>query len=124
MRFQKTVKKCTLGLNGAQQGLTLKLTPHLLLIRVQPVLFFSKRLQPITANAMCTVSIMLLSLTHLILSISCGYLIKFHDFANNNQEGMKHQMRGATQAQLGMTLWISLLHKNIFILFSVLNANL
>ncbi len=87
--------------------------------------FFSrKRLQSITADAMFTVSIMLSSLTHLILSISCSYLIKFHDFADNNQEGMKHQMRGATQAQLGMTLCISLLHKNIFILFSVLNANL
>jgi len=40
-------------------------------------------------------------LVHLILSlcISYPYLIKFHDFADNNQEGMKHQMRGATQAQ-------------------------
>jgi hypothetical protein len=37
------------------------------------------------------------------------YFIKLHDFANNNQEGMKHQMRGATQAQQGMTLQITLL---------------
>jgi hypothetical protein len=38
---------------------------------------------------------------HLILSVylSYPYLIRFHDFADNNQEGMKHQMRGATQAQ-------------------------
>jgi hypothetical protein len=45
---------------------------------------------------------------HLILSLSISYhyLIKFHDFADNSQEGMKHQMRGATQAQLGMTLRI------------------
>jgi hypothetical protein len=28
-------------------------------------------------------------------------LIKFHDFEDNGQEGMKHQMRGATQAQTG-----------------------
>jgi hypothetical protein len=33
-----------------------------------------------------------------------NYLIKFHDFADNSQEGMKHQMRGATQTQQGMTL--------------------
>jgi hypothetical protein len=46
------------------------------------------------------------SLVHLIrsLSISYPYLIKFDDFADNSQEGMKHQMRGATQAQQGMTL--------------------
>jgi hypothetical protein len=37
------------------------------------------------------------SLVHLILSlrISYTYLIKFHDFADNSQEGMKLQMRGA-----------------------------
>ncbi len=33
-------------------------------------------------------------------------LIKFHDFVDNSQEGMKHQMRGATQAQPSMTLQI------------------
>jgi len=45
------------------------------------------------------------SLVHLILSlnISYPYLIKFHDFADNSQEGMKHQMKGTTQAQQGMT---------------------
>jgi hypothetical protein len=37
------------------------------------------------------------------------YLIKFHDFADNSQEVMKHQMRGATQAQQGMTLRITLM---------------
>jgi len=53
---------------------------------------------------------------HLILSlnISYPYLIKFHDFADftdkaSPQEGMRHQMRGATQAQQGMTLQITLL---------------
>jgi hypothetical protein len=37
------------------------------------------------------------SLVHLMLnlSISYPYLIKFHDFADNIQEGMKHQMWGA-----------------------------
>ncbi len=44
-------------------------------------------------------------LVHLILNlnISYPYLIKFHDFENNSEEGMKHQMRGETQAQQGMT---------------------
>jgi hypothetical protein len=43
---------------------------------------------------------------HLIFnfSISCFYIIKFHDFADNKQEGMKHQMKGAIQAQQVMTL--------------------
>jgi hypothetical protein len=52
------------------------------------------------------------SLVHLTLSfsISYPYLIKFHDFAENSQEEMKHQMRGATQAQQGMTLRITLLN--------------
>jgi len=37
-------------------------------------------------------------MVHLILSLSISYpyLIKFHDFVDNNQEGMKHQMKGAT----------------------------
>ncbi len=35
--------------------------------------------------------------------------MKFHNFADNSQEGMKHQMRGATQAQQGMTLQITLM---------------
>jgi hypothetical protein len=30
-------------------------------------------------------------------------------FADNRQEGMKHEMTGATQAQLGTTLWITLM---------------
>ncbi len=48
---------------------------------------------------------------HLILSLSISYpyLIKFHDFADNSQERMKHHMRGATQTQQGMTLQITLL---------------
>ncbi len=37
------------------------------------------------------------------------YLIKFHDFADNSQEGMKHQMGSATQAQQGMTFWITVI---------------
>jgi hypothetical protein len=45
---------------------------------------------------------------HLMLSLSISYpdLTKFHDFADNSQEGMKHQTRVATQAQEGMTLRI------------------
>jgi hypothetical protein len=37
--------------------------------------------------------------------ISYPYLIKFHDFVDKSQKGMKHQMKGATQAQEGMTLY-------------------
>ncbi len=57
-------------------------------------------------------------LVHLILSlnISYTYLIKFHDFVDNNQEEMKHQMRGAIQAQQGMTLQITLMILTHFIL--------
>jgi hypothetical protein len=55
------------------------------------------------------------NLVHLILnlSISYPYLIKFHDFVDNSQEGMKHQMRGATQAQQGMTLLITLINQQL-----------
>ncbi len=35
------------------------------------------------------------------------YLIKFHNFVDNSQEGMKHQMWGATQAQHGRTFQIT-----------------
>jgi len=51
------------------------------------------------------------SLVHLTLSLSISYpdLIKFHDFADNSQEGMKHQMRDVTQTQQGMTLPITLI---------------
>jgi hypothetical protein len=57
---------------------------------------------------------MLLLLVQLIpsLSISYPYLIKFHDFVDNSQERMKHQMRGATEAQQGMTLGITLLYQS------------
>jgi hypothetical protein len=43
-------------------------------------------------------------LVHLMLSLSISYpnLINFHVFADNSPEGMKHQMRGATQAQQGV----------------------
>ncbi len=48
---------------------------------------------------------------HLIrsLKISYSFLIKFHDFADNKQERLKHQTTGATQAQNGMTFRITLL---------------
>jgi len=41
------------------------------------------------------------SLVHLMpsLSISYPYLIEFHDFADNIQQGMKHQIGGAIQAE-------------------------
>ncbi len=63
-----------------------------------PSPLFPERFQPITAAAMCTVAINFLepgAFNALNLSISYPYLIKFHDFAGNIQEGMKHQMWGA-----------------------------
>jgi hypothetical protein len=43
------------------------------------------------------------SVVHLMLShsISYPYLIEFHDFLQNIQQAMKHQMAVATQAQQG-----------------------
>jgi hypothetical protein len=60
---------------------------------------------------MCTVTVNVLEPVQLILSLSISYpyVIKFHDFVHNSQEGMKHQMRGPTQAQPAMTLRITLL---------------
>jgi hypothetical protein len=62
---------------------------------------------------------MLSSLVHLLLSLSISYLylIKFHDFADNSQEGMKHQMGGATQAQQSLTFIDFLYNCNIYFLF-------
>ncbi len=48
---------------------------------------------------------------HLIrsLSISYPYLIKFHDFAENSQQGMLDEAsnEGCNSGQQGMTLWIT-----------------
>jgi len=51
------------------------------------------------------------TLVHLLLSfsISYPYLIFFFDFGYNGQEGMKHQMGDATQAQQGMTFQITVI---------------
>jgi hypothetical protein len=70
----------------------------------------------------CSYKCVLSRLVHLILSLSVESLsisypdlIKFHYFADNSQEGIKHQMRGATQAQQqGMTLQISLIFCVVF----------
>jgi len=45
------------------------------------------------------------------VSVFHTLIIKFHDFADNNQQGMKHQRRGATETQKGMTEWIILLSR-------------
>jgi hypothetical protein len=37
------------------------------------------------------------------------YLIEFHDFVDNIQEGMKHQVGRPSQAQQGMTFQITLM---------------
>jgi hypothetical protein len=51
----------------------------------------------------------------LSLRISYPYLIKFHDFVDNIQEGMKHQTGGATQAQQGITFGITLIFTFYFL---------
>jgi len=53
----------------------------------------------------------------LSLSISYPYLIKFHYSADKSQEGVKHQTRGATQVQEGMTLLITQIPLEHFILW-------
>ncbi len=66
---------------------------------------------------MGTVAVNVVSLLHLMLSlnISYHYLIKFHDFADNSQEGMQHQMRGATQEQQDMTIRITLVSSSCLV---------
>jgi hypothetical protein len=114
MRFQKPGNKKYTELQG---GVKLSLAANLALNWVCPLLSFPERFQPITAAAMCTVTIMFSSLVYLILrlSISYPYLIKLHDLADNSQEGIQQQMRAATQAQQGMTFWITLIPLQICI---------
>jgi hypothetical protein len=45
-----------------------------------------------TAAAICTVAINVLEPGAFNAESQYPYLIKFHDFANNSQEGTKHQM--------------------------------
>jgi hypothetical protein len=73
--------KRTLGLNSQQ-----------IWCSTEFALSFPERFQPITATAIYTVAIMFSSLVHLMLSQHPS-LVKFLDFADNCQEGMKHQMR-------------------------------
>jgi len=46
---------------------------------------------------------MLSNLVHLMsnLNISYPYLVKFHDFVDNNQEGMKHHVGGCNLGPTG-----------------------
>jgi hypothetical protein len=104
--FFKRAKKGTLSFNGALNS-------------VCTVLSFPKRLQPITV-AVCTVTINVL--TPRAFNPESQYFIPlFHDLADNSQEGMKHQMRGATQAQQGMTLQITLLFDMIHMCIQIPN---
>jgi hypothetical protein len=75
----------------------LSLAANLMLNRVCPVLSFPEHFQPFIA-AMCTVAINVLEpdSSNPKSQYFIPYLIKFHDFADNSQERMKHQMRGAT----------------------------
>ncbi len=45
----------------------------------------------------------------LSLSISYPYFIDFHNFADNIQEGMKHQMGWCNSGPTGLTFWITLI---------------
>ncbi len=94
-------KKSTLGFNGVWNSV---LAANLVLNLSLPCSFFSWT--PST-NHCCYVYCSYKCFgAWFILSVSTSYpyLIKFHYFANNSQEGVKHQIRGATQGQHGMTL--------------------
>jgi hypothetical protein len=59
-----------------------------------PSPFFPEHLQPIT-SAMRTVAINVLE--RRAFNLESQYLINFHNFMDNNHEGMKHhQMKGVT----------------------------
>jgi 1,4-dihydroxy-2-naphthoate octaprenyltransferase len=66
-----------------------------------PYPFFNWTLIVVTTMCIVIINVFACALVHFILnlSISYPYLIKSHDFVNNGQEGMKHQMKGAIQAQ-------------------------
>ncbi len=69
-------------------------------------MFNTKHFQPIITTIMCIVIINVLA-PHAFnpkSQYSYFYLIKFHDFVDNNQDGMKLQMKGVIQAQQVMTL--------------------
>ncbi len=91
-------KKGTMELQG---GMKLSLAANLVLNWVCPVLFFSwtPSTNQCCRYVYCRYKCSRASCIYLILSISYPYLIKFHDFADNSQKGMKRQMRGETQAQ-------------------------
>ncbi len=106
-RHFKTGRKSTLGFNGASK---FSLAANLVLNSVCLVLSFVERFQPITAT-ICAVAINVLDPG--AFNPESQYFIplfnKIHDFVDNNQEQMKHPIRGATQAQPALTLWITLL---------------
>jgi len=99
MRFQKTRKKMH-GISTWHE--TLNLVTILVLNRIFPILSFSKCFQPIIVAKMCTLARNVFKFGPFnpqSFNISHPYLIKFHDFADNIQERMKHQMKGATHTQ-------------------------
>jgi len=103
MKFQKREKKVHWASTGHETQFSSKFSPKLSL----PSPFFPERLQPIT-SAMCTVAINVLE--RRTFNPESQYLINFHDFVGNSQEGMKHpQMRGVTQARQSTTLRITLI---------------
>ncbi len=80
----------------------MKLSLRTNLVLNWPVLSFPERFQPIAA-AMCTVTINVLELMHLMLTPSISYLysIEFYDFADTIQERMKHQIGGCNSGPTG-----------------------
>jgi hypothetical protein len=66
---------------------------------------------------MCTATINVLELGAFIAESQYFIPLFNHDFADNSQKGMKHQMGGATQAQQGMTFWITVIFS--FLLFTM-----
>ncbi len=88
------------------------LAANLLLNWICPFLVFLERLQLITAAAFCIIAIN--ALAPRAFNPESQYFIplfnKISWRCGQQPEGMKHQMRGATQAQQGMSLHITLLY--------------
>ncbi len=98
-------------------GMKLSLTTNLVPNWVCFVLSSPESIQPINLVGMCTATINVLELGAFIAESQYFIPLFNHDFADNSQKGMKHQMGGATQAQQGMTFWITVIFS--FLLFTM-----
>jgi hypothetical protein len=100
------------GKKVLQRGMKLGLAANLVLNWVCPVLSFPERFQPIAVVTMCTVATNVLEPG--AFNPESQYFIplfnKISWLCRQQPGGMKHQRRGVTQAQQGMTLRITLMY--------------